>query len=91
MVDVNAMGSDISQGTDDYPAGPEDVTKEWRTPEDYINMSMGSNIVCTWDSNTIYVMINGSEDGQFKPLTNRYPHQSRTKRSVFDETVFCMC
>ena len=69
MVDVNVMGSDISQGTDDYSAGLEDATKEWRTPENYINMSMGSNIVYTWASNTIYVMINGSEDGQFESLT----------------------
>ena len=68
-MNVNVMGSDIGQGTDDYPVGPEDVTKEWRTPENYVNMSMGSNIVYTWASNTIYVMINGSEDGQFKSLT----------------------
>ena len=69
MVDVNVMGSDISRGTDDYPAGPEDATKEWGTPEIYVNMSMGNNIVYTWARNTIYVMSNGSEDGQFESLT----------------------
>ena len=68
-MDVNVMGSEIGQGTDDYPGGPEDVAKEWRTPDNCVNMSMGSNIVYTWASNTIYVMINGSEDGQFESLT----------------------
>ena len=41
----NLDQDDSNDGTDDYPAGPEDVTKEWRTPNNYVNMSMGSNIV----------------------------------------------
>ena len=69
MVEVNVVGSNISQGTNDYPAGPEGVTKEWRTPDNRVNMSRESSIVYTWTSNTIYVMINGSEDGQFESLT----------------------
>ena len=69
MAGVNVVGSDTSRGTDDYPAGPEDATKEWGTPEIYVNMSIGNNIVYTWARNTIYVMINGSEDEQFESLT----------------------
>ena len=63
MVNGNVMGSDIGQGTGNYPAGP---TKEWITLNNYVNMSMGSNIVYRWASNTIYVM---TGDGQFESLT----------------------
>ena len=69
MVDVNVMGSDISQGTDDYPAGPEDVLRsgEPRT------------IMSTWAWEVISFLYmseqydlrydNGSEDGQLESLT----------------------
>ena len=79
--------SDISQGTDDHSAGLEDATKEWRTPENYINMSMGSNIVYTWASNTMYVMINGSEDGQSESLTGStsaiMPKENSDQKTLF--------
>jgi len=67
MAGVNVVSSDTSRATDDYPAGPEDATKEEIMST--FSMSMGNNIVYTWARNTIYVMINGSEGRQFESLT----------------------